>query len=73
MIDYICLYRGDVIASVKHARTITRHLHPVARMVELPGGHLITHQHTEEVKQTVNPKWKYFSREVDIKMKYGLF
>lgn len=43
--------RGDVIAQVRHARTIARKLHPVARMVELSGGHLITHQHTKEVNQ----------------------
>eukprot|EP00250_Pteridium_aquilinum_P009028 c18394_g1_i1 orf=519-1763(-) len=43
--------RGDVIAQVQHSGTIARKLHPVARLVELPGGHLITHQHTEEVNQ----------------------
>lgn len=43
--------RGDVIAQVRHARVIAKELHPIARMVELCGGHLITHQNTDEVNQ----------------------
>ncbi|KAI5071588.1 hypothetical protein GOP47_0013839 [Adiantum capillus-veneris] len=43
--------RGDVIAQVRHARTIARNLYPAARLLELPSGHLITHQHTKEVNQ----------------------
>lgn len=43
--------RGDIIAQIAHARAIVEHLHPVACMVELSGGHLITHQNTDEVNQ----------------------
>lgn len=45
--------RGDVIAQVRHARNIAKKLHPVARLIELPGGHLITHQHTKEVNRAL--------------------
>ncbi|CAM6091993.1 unnamed protein product [Calypogeia fissa] len=41
--------RGDVIAQVEHARNLTKKLHPVSRMIELHGGHLVMHQNTEEV------------------------
>ncbi|MCO5578310.1 hypothetical protein L7F22_032150 [Adiantum nelumboides] len=43
--------RSDVIAQIQHARAIARKLYPAARLLELPGGHLITHQHTKEVNQ----------------------
>ncbi|KAH7446169.1 hypothetical protein KP509_01G042900 [Ceratopteris richardii] len=43
--------RGDVIAQFRHAKNIARKLHPAARLIELPGGHLITHQHTTEVNK----------------------
>lgn len=41
--------RGDVIAQVEHARSLAKKLHPVSRMVELHGGHLVMHQNTDEV------------------------
>ncbi|BBN19136.1 hypothetical protein MPTK1_8g08160 [Marchantia polymorpha subsp. ruderalis] len=45
--------REDVIAQVEHARKLARKLHPVCRMVELPGGHLVTHQNTDEVNEVL--------------------
>ncbi|KAG0617735.1 hypothetical protein M758_4G010700 [Ceratodon purpureus] len=44
---------GDIVAQVRHARKIAEKLHPVSRMVELPGGHMITHQHTKEVNEVL--------------------
>lgn len=41
--------REDVIAQVEHARNLAKKLHPVSRMIELSGGHLVTHQNTDEV------------------------
>lgn len=49
------LCRGDIVAQVKHARKIAEKLRPVSRMVELPGGHMITHQHTKEVTINFSP------------------
>jgi hypothetical protein len=43
------LCRGDIVAQVRHARKIAEKLRPVSHMVELPGGHMITHQYTKEV------------------------
>lgn len=45
--------RGDIVAQVRHARRIAEKLQPVSRMVELPGGHMITHQHTKEVNEVL--------------------
>lgn len=46
----MCFFdRGDIVAQVRHARNLAKKLHPVARMVELPGGHMVTHQNTKEV------------------------
>ncbi|CAN4085699.1 unnamed protein product [Withania somnifera] len=41
--------RHDVIAQLSHAMRLAMKLHPYARMVELPGGHLVSHERTEEV------------------------
>lgn len=41
--------RQDVIAQINHARRLAEKLQPVARMVEFHGGHLVTHERTEEV------------------------
>lgn len=43
--------RGDVIAQIRHARAIAKKLYPAARLLELPSGHFITHQHSKEVNQ----------------------
>lgn len=45
--------RGDIVAQVRYARKIAEKLQPVSRMVELPGGHMITHQHTKEVNEVL--------------------
>ncbi|KAL2608029.1 hypothetical protein R1flu_026602 [Riccia fluitans] len=45
--------REDVIAQIEHARKLAKKLHPVSRMVELPGGHLVTHENTEEVNEVL--------------------
>ncbi|KAL2550797.1 alpha/beta-hydrolase superfamily protein [Forsythia ovata] len=41
--------RYDVIAQLYHAKKLAEKLHPSARMVELHGGHLVSHERTEEV------------------------
>ncbi|MBA0863155.1 hypothetical protein Goshw_017438 [Gossypium schwendimanii] len=45
--------RQDVIAQINHARRLAEKLQPVARMVEFHGGHLVTHERTEEVNQAL--------------------
>ncbi|TQD94566.1 hypothetical protein C1H46_019811 [Malus baccata] len=45
--------RHDVIAQIYHARRLAEKLHPVARMVDLPGGHLVSHERTEEVNKAL--------------------
>lgn len=41
--------RHDIIAQVRHARQIAKKLYPVARMIELHGGHLVSNERPEEV------------------------
>ncbi|KAB5531609.1 hypothetical protein DKX38_018279 [Salix brachista] len=41
--------RHDIIAQIYHARRLAKKLQPVARMVDLHGGHLVSHERTEEV------------------------
>ncbi|XP_022844501.1 uncharacterized protein LOC111367712 [Olea europaea var. sylvestris] len=41
--------RYDVIAQLCHAKKLAEKLHPSARMVELHGGHLVSHERTKEV------------------------
>lgn len=41
--------RHDVIAQLCHAKRLAEKLYPSARMVELNGGHLVSHERTEEV------------------------
>ncbi|XP_052203741.1 uncharacterized protein LOC127808804 [Diospyros lotus] len=45
--------RHDVIAQLYHAKRLAEKLHPFARMVELHGGHLVSHERTEEVNQAL--------------------
>ncbi|OMO87925.1 EKC/KEOPS complex, subunit Pcc1 [Corchorus capsularis] len=45
--------RQDVIAQINHARRLAEKLHPVARMVDLHGGHLVSHERTAEVNQAL--------------------
>ncbi|KAK9199505.1 hypothetical protein WN944_014696 [Citrus x changshan-huyou] len=46
-------YRHDIIAQICYARRLAEKLYPVARMIDLPGGHLVSHERTEEVNQTL--------------------
>ncbi|XP_072993615.1 uncharacterized protein [Typha latifolia] len=41
--------RYDIIAQLCHARRLAEKLHPVARMVELHGAHLVSHERADEV------------------------
>ncbi|KAG6517453.1 hypothetical protein ZIOFF_020845 [Zingiber officinale] len=43
----------DVIAQVDHARNLAEKLRPVARMVELHGAHLVSHERPDEVNQAL--------------------
>nr|GMC53322.1 putative aminoacrylate hydrolase RutD [Ipomoea batatas] len=45
--------RDDVIAQLCHARALAKKLYPFARMVELHGGHLVSHERTEEVNEAL--------------------
>ncbi|GMY07551.1 putative aminoacrylate hydrolase rutd [Fagus crenata] len=45
--------RHDIIAQMCYARRLAKKLHPVARMIELHGGHLVSHERTEEVNQAL--------------------
>ncbi|KAM3732481.1 hypothetical protein ACB098_11G063900 [Castanea mollissima] len=45
--------RHDIIAQIYYARRLADKLHPVARMIELHGGHLVSHERTEEVNQAI--------------------
>ncbi|KAA8540056.1 hypothetical protein F0562_026748 [Nyssa sinensis] len=45
--------RHDIIAQLYYARRLAEKLHPFARMIELHGGHLVSHERTEEVNQAL--------------------
>ncbi|XP_073123080.1 uncharacterized protein [Henckelia pumila] len=45
--------RYDVIAQMCHAKRLAEKLCPYARMVELNGGHLVSHERTEEVNKAL--------------------
>ncbi|KAK6155570.1 hypothetical protein DH2020_009818 [Rehmannia glutinosa] len=45
--------RHDVIAQLCHAKRLAEKLYPSARMVELNGGHLVSHERTEEVNKAL--------------------
>lgn len=49
MIDSFSMTRHDVIAQIYYARRLAEKLYPVARMVDLHGGHLVSRERTEEV------------------------
>ncbi|KAI6683137.1 hypothetical protein NL676_029050 [Syzygium grande] len=42
----------DVVAQICHARSLAEKLKPVARMMKLDGGHLVSHERTKEVKDS---------------------
>lgn len=41
--------RYDIIAQIYYARRLAQKLYPVARMIDLHGGHLVSHERPEEV------------------------
>ncbi|KAL9260813.1 Bifunctional epoxide hydrolase 2-like protein, partial [Drosera capensis] len=43
--------RHDVIAQIRHARRLAQKLYPFAKMVDLHGGHLVSHERTKEVNE----------------------
>ncbi|WCJ28951.1 alpha/beta-Hydrolases superfamily protein [Euphorbia peplus] len=45
--------RHDIIAQIYYARRLAEKLHPVAKMVDLHGGHLVSHERREEVNQAL--------------------
>lgn len=45
--------RYDIIAQIYHARKLAEKLQPAARMVDLHGGHLVSHENPEEVNQAL--------------------
>ncbi|KAL1206699.1 hypothetical protein V5N11_027258 [Cardamine amara subsp. amara] len=45
--------RHDVIAQICYARRLAQGLYPVAKMVDLHGGHLVSHERTEEVNRSL--------------------
>ena len=47
--DWFLMTRQDVIAQIYYARKLAEKLYPVARMVDLHGGHLVSRERTEEV------------------------
>lgn len=47
--DFGLMSRYDVIAQVSHARRLAKKLYPFVKMVELHGGHLVSHERTKEV------------------------
>lgn len=51
--QHFLLCRHDVIAQLSHAKRLAKKLHPYSRMVELPGGHLVSHERTEEVNDAL--------------------
>lgn len=48
-------YRYDVIAQLYYARKLAEKLYPSSKMVELHGGHLVSHERPKEV--CINPKF----------------
>ncbi|GFS32227.1 alpha/beta-Hydrolases superfamily protein [Actinidia rufa] len=45
--------RHDIIAQLHYAKRLAGKLQPFARMIELHGGHLVSHERTEEVNQAL--------------------
>ncbi|KAJ6806994.1 catalytic/ hydrolase isoform X4 [Iris pallida] len=45
--------RHDIIAQLCHAKRLAEKLQPAARMVELHGGHLVSHERPDEVNQAL--------------------
>ncbi|XP_021729117.1 uncharacterized protein LOC110696137 [Chenopodium quinoa] len=45
--------RHDIIAQISHAKRLAEKFHPFARMVDLHGGHLVSHEKTNEVNEAL--------------------
>ncbi|PNY12499.1 alpha/beta fold hydrolase, partial [Trifolium pratense] len=45
--------RDDIIAQLYYARRLAERFHPMARLVDLHGGHLVSHERPEEVNQAL--------------------
>lgn len=45
--------RYDIIAQISYGRKLAEKLQPYARMIDLHGGHLVSHERTEEVNQAL--------------------
>ncbi|XP_010267570.1 PREDICTED: uncharacterized protein LOC104604756 [Nelumbo nucifera] len=45
--------RHDIIAQIYYARKLAEKLQPMARMIDLHGGHLVSHERPEEVNQAL--------------------
>ncbi|KAI3792966.1 hypothetical protein L1987_35578 [Smallanthus sonchifolius] len=45
--------RDDVIAQISHAQRLANKLYPLARMIQLPGGHLVSHERAKEVNEAL--------------------
>ncbi|KAJ4953417.1 hypothetical protein NE237_030249 [Protea cynaroides] len=45
--------RHDIIAQIYHARKLAEKLQPMARMIDLHGGHLVSHERPEEVNKAL--------------------
>ncbi|XP_050203828.1 uncharacterized protein LOC126653879 [Mercurialis annua] len=45
--------RHDIIAQIYYAKRLAEKLYPVARMIDLHGGHLVSHEKTDEVNQAL--------------------
>ncbi|KAJ8621856.1 hypothetical protein MRB53_030385 [Persea americana] len=45
--------RYDIIAQIYYARKLAEMLQPIARMIDLHGGHLVSHERPEEVNQAL--------------------
>ncbi|KAF3432801.1 hypothetical protein FNV43_RR23903 [Rhamnella rubrinervis] len=56
--------RHDVIAQIYYARRLAEKLYPVARMVDLHGGHLVSHERTEEVNKALMELIKAAEKEM---------
>ncbi|KAJ6792461.1 catalytic/ hydrolase isoform X4 [Iris pallida] len=57
--------RHDVIAQLCHAKRLAEKLQPAARMVELHGGHLVTHERPDEVNQALTDLIKASNSRID--------
>uniref|UniRef100_A0A1D1Z0L3 Putative non-heme bromoperoxidase BpoC n=1 Tax=Anthurium amnicola TaxID=1678845 RepID=A0A1D1Z0L3_9ARAE len=58
--------RYDIIAQLCHARRLAEKLHPAARMVELDGAHLVSHERPEEVNQALLELIKASESKLDV-------